>query len=121
MTKIVRVDMGGGKTVLIESDDENYDLSSLETAGDERKPISRGATFDRAVEQFKGVQETIRDYTSYTLEAFKGLAFANVSKIKLEFGLKLVGKAGIPLVTSGSAEGSLKITVECTFPENGKK
>ncbi|MBF0464529.1 MAG: hypothetical protein HQK88_00085 [Nitrospirae bacterium] len=123
MPKIVRVDMGGGKTVLIESSDEDYDLSLFDFTkanGDELESKSSKPKLKMAIDTFKDIQETIQNFTNYTINAFKEVAFANVSKVKLEFGLKLAGEAGIPLVTSGSAEGTIKITVECDFPKNDK-
>lgn len=65
---------------------------------------------------FKNIESTIKAYTSHTLNAFKEITDANISKVTLEFGIKIGGKAGIPYVTEGTAESNLKITVECTFP-----
>ncbi|HEY9605328.1 MAG TPA: CU044_2847 family protein [Allocoleopsis sp.] len=45
-------------------------------------------------------------------------AIANVDKVTLEFGIELGGEAGVPYVTKGTAKSNLKITVECSFPEN---
>jgi hypothetical protein len=70
---------------------------------------------------FKAIQKTIHAYTVYTLSAFKKVAIANVDKVKLEFGIELGGEAGVPYVTKGTAKSNLKITVECSFPENTKK
>ena len=70
---------------------------------------------------FKAIQKTIHAYTVYTLSAFKQVAIANVDKVKLEFGIELGGEAGVPYVTKGTAKSNLKITVECSFPENTKK
>jgi len=70
-----------------------------------------------AVQNFKVIEATIRAYTSYTLNAFKTMTFANVDKVTLEFGIKVGGEAGVPYVTKGTAESNLKITVECSFPE----
>ncbi|MCX7595121.1 MAG: hypothetical protein N2235_15450 [Fischerella sp.] len=43
----------------------------------------------------------------------------NVDKVTLEeFGIELGGEAGIPYVTKGTAKSNLKITAECSFPEN---
>jgi hypothetical protein len=67
-------------------------------------------------QRFKNIESTIKAYTSHTLDAFKEIADANISKVTLEFGIKIGGKAGIPYVTEGTAESNLKITVECTFP-----
>ncbi|WP_035987162.1 CU044_2847 family protein [Leptolyngbya sp. KIOST-1] len=69
----------------------------------------------QAAQSFKAIEGTIRTYTSYTLNAFKDMATANVEKVTLEFGLKVGGEAGVPYVTKGTAESNLKITVECSF------
>lgn len=69
-------------------------------------------------QSFKAIESTIRTYTSYTMNAFKDMATANVEKVTLEFGLKVGGEAGVPYVTKGTAESNLKITVECTFDKS---
>lgn len=69
-------------------------------------------------QSFQSIEETIRAYTTYTLNAFKQLAIANVDKVTLEFGIKVAGEAGVPYVTKGTAESNLKITVECSFPKS---
>ena len=78
-----------------------------------------GTSPQEHVEQsFHAIEGTIRAYTNYTLNAFRKVAVANINKVTLEFGIKVGGKAGIPYVTEGTAESNLKITVECSFPEN---
>jgi len=68
-------------------------------------------------QNFQDIQKTIRAYTLYTLNAFKKVAIANVDKVTLEFGIEVGGEAGVPYVTKGTAKSNLKITVECSFPE----
>jgi hypothetical protein len=75
----------------------------------------------RAVESFTAMETTIKTYTQRTLNAFKDLGAANVDKVQLEFGINLGGEAGVPYVTKGTAECSLKITVECSFPKETTK
>lgn len=70
-----------------------------------------------AAQSFKAIEGTIRTYTTYTMNAFKDMATANVEKVTLEFGLKVGGEAGVPYVTKGTAESNLKITVECSFDQ----
>ncbi|MEM6838619.1 MAG: CU044_2847 family protein [Cyanobacteria bacterium P01_C01_bin.120] len=74
----------------------------------------------RAVESFTAMESTIKTYTKRTLNIFTELGLANVDKVQLEFGVNLGGEAGVPYVTKGTAECSLKITVECSFPGDGK-
>ena len=77
---------------------------------------SKGAS-DKVLRSFQAMQGTIRAYTSYTLDAFRQMARANVDKVKLEFGVKVAGEAEVPYATKGTADANLKITVECSFPK----
>lgn len=70
------------------------------------------------------VQNTIRSYTTYSLNAFKNLGSANVDEVTLEFGINFSADAGVPYIANGKAQSSLKITVKCSYanqsiPENG--
>ena len=81
---------------------------------------AKGAIEDatrKAMQSFVAMETTIKTYTQRTLNAFRDLASTEVSKVKLEFGINLGGEAGVPYVTKGTAECSLKITVECNFAE----
>ena len=64
------------------------------------------------------VQNTIRTYTYYCMNAFKNFAAANVDEVTLEFGVNLSADAGIPYIASGKAQSNLKITVKCTYPKS---
>lgn len=82
---------------------------------------SKGPIEDAArktLESFAAMETTIKTYTQRTLNAFRELGAANVDKVQLEFGINLGGEAGVPYVTKGTAECSLKITVECSFPKS---
>lgn len=70
----------------------------------------------RAIEGFTKMEATIKNYTQRTLNAFREIGSANIDKVQLEFGINLGGEAGVPYVTKGTAECSLKIMVECSFP-----
>jgi hypothetical protein len=41
-----------------------------------------------------------------------GLRNSRPDMFEIEFGVKLAGEAGIPLVTKGTAEGTLKVTAK---------
>ena len=77
------------------------------------------ATPESAASTFENIENTIRGYTHYTLNAFRKVANANIDKVTLEFGIQIEGKAGIPYITEGTAASNLKVTVECSFPEEG--
>lgn len=65
----------------------------------------------------KKVHGTIRGYARYAIGAFVNFGLAEVEEMNLEFNLKIAGKAGLPVLTEASAEGSFKIQVKCKFPE----
>jgi hypothetical protein len=66
------------------------------------------------------VHKTIRGYAIYAIGAFRNFGAAEVEKITLKFNLKIAGKAGVPMLTEGSAEGNFEIQVECKFPTSSK-
>jgi hypothetical protein len=119
MAKLKSITLDNGTTIMIESTEEIQQFDEQFPSGEQRL-VSKGIT-DQAITQFKNIRETIRDYTTYTLQAFEQVATANINKITLEFGVKIGGEAGIPYITKGTAESNLKITVECTFPEKNNK
>ena len=91
-------------------DPDNYLESDRETYGIK----------EEAIAHLQEVHETIRLYTRYAIGAFQkpfpNLGDAEVSEIKLKFGLKIGGEAGIPILTKASAESNFEIEVTCTFP-----
>lgn len=117
MTQLTPIHLDNGRIIYIEAT-ENVDAPELET-GVERRPITKDGK--KLVQAFDTVKETIGAYTTYTLDAFKEVANANINKVTLEFGIKIAGEAGIPYVTKGTAESNLKITVECTFPNQAEQ
>jgi hypothetical protein len=77
-----------------------------------------GAPATMGAQSFKAIESTIRTYTSQTLKAFENMnGGGNVSKVTLQFGIRLGGEAGIPYVTKGTAESNLSITVECQLDQ----
>ncbi|MCW5314508.1 hypothetical protein GTQ43_12020 [Nostoc sp. KVJ3] len=70
-----------------------------------------------AIARMQQARQMIRSYTIYALSAFKDFDTAEIEEVKLTFGIKLGGKAGIPYITEGSAESNLQIEVKCKFPE----
>ena len=67
--------------------------------------------------KLEDIHGTIRAYAWYTIGAFKNLAFAEVEEMTLKFGIKIAGKAGLPVLTEGSAEGNFQIEVKCKFKD----
>ena len=71
---------------------------------------------DAAV-KMQEANQVIRGYALYTISAFKNFGLANVEEVKLKFGMKMGGKAGIPYITEGSADCNVEIEVKFTFPD----
>ncbi len=92
-----------------ESDDEQ----SVDRDSDERE--SKGFKED-TIARLQEVHETIRLYTRYAIGAFKNIGDIEVEEVKLKFGLKISGEAGIPILTKASAESNFEIEVKCKFP-----
>jgi hypothetical protein len=120
MTQLTPIELEDGTVIYIEAT-EDVETSLTETSGiGEQQPVKRGAG-KQVIQSFDVLKDTIRAYTHYTLNAFQQVAIANVDKVTLEFGIKLEAKAGIPYITTGTAESNLKITVECSFPNQQNK
>jgi CRISPR/Cas system CMR subunit Cmr6 (Cas7 group RAMP superfamily) len=120
MVQLTPLELEDGTVIYIEAR-EDIETSLLENFGnEEQKPVKRGAG-NQVIQSFDILKETIRAYTHYTLNAFQQVAIANVNKVTLEFGINLQAKAGIPYITTGTATSNLKITVECSFPNQQDK
>ncbi|NJL84535.1 MAG: hypothetical protein HC890_19300 [Chloroflexaceae bacterium] len=124
MKQIIPLQLDDGTIIYVQAEDSLpvADVTAAqaeptrELTRDALQKGAKGPLQDQALKSFKLVEGTIRAYTQYTLNAFRGIATANVDKVKIEFGINISGKAGIPYVSQGEAESNLKITVECSFP-----
>lgn len=119
MAQLTPIELADGRLIYIEVEEDAIP-PDIQTDMEQR-PITRDGKREHIIQSFEVLKGTISAYTSYTLDAFKELANANVNKVTLEFGVKVAGEAGIPYVTKGTAESNLKITVECTFPDAQKR
>lgn len=117
MAQLAPLQLDDGTIIYIEADDEMIVPAPTSSEGTTRTSKGVGKV---ALKNFEAMQDTIKTYTAYTLNAFKDVATANVDKVTLEFGVKVAGEGGVPYITKGSAESNLKITVECSFPERSK-
>ena len=114
------------ETVHAEAETEEDEPEEKQRSGgkgfvqDTLKTIRQGSTSNsteaQALQNFKAVQGTIRAYTTYTLNAFRNMAAAEVQKVSLEFGVNVSGVSGVPYIATGTVGCNLKINVECTFP-----
>lgn len=131
MTKIVPVQLNNGTVLYIEAQDEAEAPSTMpqapiEEGGEERRVGMKGSDpkmpfRPNPTQSMEMVQNTIRTYTVYCLNAFKNCAAANVDEVTLEFGVNLSADAGIPYIASGKAQSNLKITVKCSYNKLGSE
>ena len=130
MKQLVPFQLDDGIVIYIEPSDDSQILppssapssSGEQTRGDLGLDPKGGAEVvaQQAVQVFRSMENTLKVYTKGVINAFKDLGEANVDKVKLEFGVNVGAEAGVPYVTKGTAECSLKITVECSFPDKAK-
>lgn len=124
MTKLTPIQLDDNTVIFIEStEDATAPSVTLQqpNEGEEESPVTRGLpsvndSQRSAIQSFQAIEGTIRAYTTYTLNAFKSLAVANIDKVTLKFGIEIGGEAGIPYITKGTAKSNLNIEVECSFP-----
>jgi hypothetical protein len=110
------------KAIMMQTDTgrEIYvELSSGITPATKRLGGRRIASGGKATEVIKKLDEvgdaiadvcrTLQDRIHATLGASKP------SELTLEFGIKLAGEAGVPLVTKGSVEGTFQVSAKWSF------
>ncbi|MBD2358152.1 hypothetical protein H6G41_26670 [Tolypothrix sp. FACHB-123] len=125
MTKVIPIKLDDNTVIYIEAtEDLNIPVVNnavLDEEEEEEALVNKGMSSDqirqKMMQNFLSIQNTIRTYTVYTLNAFKQIPIANVDKVTLEFGIEMGGEAGVPYVTKGTAKSNMKITVECSFPK----
>lgn len=103
-----------------DAEEKNEVLVETRQAGTRKKTASPASGRRRSAARFETIHSTICSFADYSLRSFKDVALANVDKVTLEFGVKVAGEAGIPLITRGNGDSNLKVTVECSFPEKAK-
>ena len=126
MKQLTRIQLDPDTVIYVESEDAiaipeptvapPSEEATRESLGLDEKGIA-DATIQQAMQRFSALESTLKTYTQRTLKAFKELGDANVDKVTLEFGINMGGEAGVPYVTKGTADCSLKVTVESSFPK----
>jgi Trypsin-co-occurring domain 1 len=126
MPKLTPIQFDDNTIIYIETtEDLDIPIISTKKAGEsireeEESLTSRGISEDlqkQTLQNFRAIQNTIYTYTTFTLGALKQIKNANISKVKLEFGIEIGGELGIPYITKGTAKSNLKINVECSLRE----
>jgi Trypsin-co-occurring domain 1 len=125
MTKLIPIKLDDNTVIYIEATEDVtvplVNTALLDEEEEEEALVGKGISPEQVrqkmMQNFLSIQNTIRTYTVYTLNAFKQIPIAEVNKVTLEFGIEMGGEAGVPYVTKGTAKSNMKITVECSFPK----
>ncbi|MGB3768472.1 MAG: CU044_2847 family protein [Phormidesmis sp.] len=103
-------------TVLIESTNP-AELPPIAETDNESDRESYGITDDIHA-QLQNMHGTIRAYSWQVIGAFRRLPQGvEVEEMTLKFGMKIGGKAGLPIFTEGTAESNFEVSVKCKFPK----
>jgi hypothetical protein len=125
MGQLTPITLEDGTTIYIEAIDNTTTTPGVvtpnnpTTAGEEPK---RGGVFigdphKQVPQTFRAIEQTIRAYTTYTLNAFKNVAIAEVSEVTLKFGVNISSEAGVPYIANAKGGCNMEITVKCEFPK----
>lgn len=116
MGKLQPVNLPDGTQIFIEATDASVVAE---------RPISGGPTrgfindvSGQVAQNVQALENTVRAYTSYTLNAFRDLAIAEVSEVTLKFGINVDIQTGLPYIANGKAGCNTEITVKCVFPSS---
>jgi len=129
--QLVPIQSDDGTIIYIEAQEnvENSPISSTPSIEDSEEEQRRGggkgwprggakSLSDRSISpnsSMQMVQNTLRSYTAYTLNAFKNFGAGNIDEVTLEFGINFSADAGVPYIANGKAQSSMKITVKCSY------
>ncbi|MGD9409885.1 CU044_2847 family protein [Thiohalocapsa sp.] len=110
MATLIELDLGAGRTVLVETDDEvSVPRSAMSAMGYQR--ASREASLRADLTR---VQETLRGFVDASVAGLKEVD-ADIERVTLQFGISLGGEVGMPFITKGDTCGALKVTVQCNL------
>ncbi|MCY7324121.1 MAG: hypothetical protein LH660_20545 [Phormidesmis sp. CAN_BIN36] len=88
-------------------------------AGEPKRSLFTDEPQKQITQNFQAIEHTIRAYTLYTLNAFKGAATAEVSEVTLN-GINISSEAGVPYIANAKGSCSLEISVKCQFPKTSE-
>jgi hypothetical protein len=116
MAKLIELDLGDGRTVLVETDPEvSVPRSAVGALAYQR--TGRDGAWRADVAQ---VQQTLRGFVDGSVAALQEVD-ADIERVTLEFGLSLGGDSGVPFIAKGGTAGALKVTVQCNLAGRHKR
>ncbi len=115
------LDLGGSNGSLYHGTAGNGAASNNGAEGEQTRTskglLNRPSQAEQMTARVQTLENTIRYYTTYMLNAFRSVAIAEVKKVTLEFGVNMSGMSGIPYIASGTAGCNVRVQVECAFDE----
>ena len=118
MANAVFIRIGDCKFLAETDESVSLPVRSPEDAGTLHPGIPRGMTpvvdLDSLEQDFVDVNDVIVSCCNHLFKAVTEIP--EPEKVSIEFGIKLAGAAGIPMLTSASGEASFKIAVEWIKP-----
>lgn len=110
--KAIKVETDAGQVIYIEIFDEITPTAGGAAGG----TIAGGDKMGERLEKLKEVGTAIADVCRTLQDQIQSaLDKSKPSELTLEFGVKLAGEMGIPLVTKGSSEGTFQVTAKWNF------
>jgi Trypsin-co-occurring domain 1 len=113
------VNLPDGTQIFIEVTDNSISSNSIaigQTSSDNPKRGFINDASKQVAQNVHALENTVRAYTSYILNAFRDLAIAEVSEVTLKFGINVDVQTGLPYIANGKAGCNTEITVKCVFP-----
>lgn len=126
MGQLTPISLEDGTTIYIEATDDTATVRGDVVRGipyDENTPrgsVIIGEPPKQIAQTFEAIEHTVRAYTTYTLNAFKQVAIAEVSEVTLKFGVSISSEAGIPYIANAKGGCNMEITVKCEFPKKAE-
>ena len=111
MAKVVVTNIKGS-SFLIETDDTVEIPMSFNSGNNSNKSSDfvEVSNIDAISEELNGVKRLIANCCNSLHEAF--MSIPEPSKCSIEFGVKLTGELGIPMVTKSTGEANFKVSIE---------
>jgi hypothetical protein len=110
--KAIKTQTSAGQALYIEIS-EAIDAVGAKRAGGK---IAGGNKVAESFQKLNQVGDVIADVCHSLQERIqKALGSSKPSELKLAFGVKLAGEAGVPLITKGSVEGTFQVTATWDF------
>ncbi|KAM3108455.1 CU044_2847 family protein [Phormidesmis sp. 146-33] len=123
MGQLTPISLEDGTTIYIEATDDTATTRGDVVRGKPyddntpRSPVIIGEPPKQIAQTFEAIEHTVRAHTTYTLNAFKQVAIAEVSEVTLKFGVSISSEAGIPYIANAKGGCNMEITVKCEFPK----